>query len=76
VDEDNEGAVKLANIPMASHMTMHIDIRHHFTRGLVNVRTIAVISIPTSDMLTDGLTKALPQPKHTILFKLCLGSLD
>jgi hypothetical protein len=26
--EDNEGAVKLANNPMAFYMTKHIDIRH------------------------------------------------
>jgi hypothetical protein len=74
--EDNEGAVKLANNPMASHMTKHIDIRHHYTRDLVDARIIAVISIPTSDMLGHGLTKDVPQPKYTMLFKRCLGSLD
>jgi hypothetical protein len=59
---------------MALHMTKHIDIRHHYTRELVNARTIAVISISTSYILADALTKALPQPKHTMLFKRCLGS--
>jgi hypothetical protein len=61
---------------MPSHRTKHIDIRHHYTRELVDARTIAVISIPNSDMLADGMTKALPQPKYTMLFKRCLGSLD
>jgi hypothetical protein len=36
VYEDNEGDVKLANNPMASHMTKHIDIRHHYTSELVD----------------------------------------
>jgi hypothetical protein len=46
-------------------MTKHIDIRHHYTSELVDARTIAVISIPTSDLLADGLTKALPHPSTT-----------
>jgi hypothetical protein len=58
---------------MASHMTKHIDIRHHYARELIDARTIAAISIPTWDMLANGFTKALPQPKHTMLFKRCLG---
>jgi hypothetical protein len=29
INEGNEGAVKLANNPMASNMTKHIDIKHH-----------------------------------------------
>jgi hypothetical protein len=76
VYEDNEGVVKLAINPMTSHKTKHIDIRHHYTRELVDARTIAVISIPTSDLLPDGLTKALPQPKHAMLFKWCSWSSD
>jgi hypothetical protein len=73
--EDNEGTVKLVNIPMASHMTKHIDIRLQCTKELVDAHTIAVVSIPTSDMLADGVTKAFLQPKHTMLFKRCLGSI-
>jgi hypothetical protein len=54
--EDNEGVVKLANNPMASNMTKHIDIKHHYIRELVDEKTIAVLSVGTSDMLADGLT--------------------
>jgi hypothetical protein len=75
VYEDNDGAVILASNPnKASHRIKHIVVRHHYTRELVDARITAVISIPTSDMLTDGITKALPQCKHTILFKRCVGS--
>jgi hypothetical protein len=60
---------------MASHMTNYNDMRHHYTIDLVDaLRTIAVISIRTSDMLADGLIEALPQPKRTMLVKRCLGS--
>jgi hypothetical protein len=69
VYENNEGPIKLANNPTASHTTTHVDIRHHYTRELVESRTIAVISIPMPDMLVGGLSVGLPQPKHTMLFK-------
>jgi hypothetical protein len=70
--EDNEGAVKLANNPMASNRTKHIDIKHHYIRELVDAKTLAVVSVGTADMLADGLTKALPEPKHRIIFMRCM----
>jgi hypothetical protein len=47
VHGDTESVVKLANNPMVSNMTKRIDIHPHYTRELVDSRTIAVISIPT-----------------------------
>jgi hypothetical protein len=41
--EDNEGAVKLVNNPMASNMTTHIDIKHHYIRELVDAKILAVM---------------------------------
>jgi hypothetical protein len=72
VYEDNEGAVKLANKPMASNMTKHVDIKHHYIRELVNANSVVVVSVGTTDMLADGVTKALPEPKHRMIFKLAL----
>jgi hypothetical protein len=67
----SEQSFGIANSPST------IDIHHHYIIELVDARTIAVISIPNSDMLiANGLTKALPQPKHTMMSKRCLGSLD
>jgi hypothetical protein len=56
VYEDNEGAVKLANNPMASNMTKYIDIKHLYIRELVDAKIVAVISMGTLDMLGNGLT--------------------
>jgi hypothetical protein len=39
--EDNEGAFKLANNLMASNITKHIDIKHHYIRELVDAKTFA-----------------------------------
>jgi hypothetical protein len=74
VYEDSEGAVKLANNPMASNRTKHIDIKHYYIRELVDAKTIAVVSVGTADMLAYGLTKALPEPKHRMIFKRCMGA--
>jgi hypothetical protein len=74
VYKDNEGAVKLSYNRMPPHMTKHFDVRHHYTRELVDACTIAVISNLTSDMLANGLTKARPQLKHTLSFKRRFGS--
>jgi hypothetical protein len=70
--EDNEGAVKVAINPMASNMKNHIDIKHHYIRELVDARTVAVVSMGAADMLAYGLTKGLPEPKHTIIFMRCM----
>jgi hypothetical protein len=73
VYEDNEGAVKFANNPMASNIFKNIDIKHHYTRELVDAKTVALVSVGTTNMLADGLTKALPEPKQTMIFKRCMG---
>jgi hypothetical protein len=74
VYEDNEGVVKLANNPMASTKTKHIDIKHHYIRELLDARTVAVLSVGTTKTHADGLTKALPEPKHTMIFMRCMGA--
>jgi hypothetical protein len=58
VYEDNEGAIKLATNPMTSHITKHVNIRHHVTRDLFD--TTAIISVSNGDMPVTGLTMALP----------------
>jgi hypothetical protein len=52
----------------------YIDIKHHYIGEVANARTVAVQSVGTADMLEDGLTKALPEPKHTMTFKRYMGA--
>jgi hypothetical protein len=73
VYEENEREVKLANNPMALNKTKHIDIKHHYIRELVDAKPIAVVTLSTTYMLADGMmTKALPEPKHTMIFERCM----
>jgi hypothetical protein len=64
VYEDTEGAVKLANNPMASNWTKHIDTKHHYIRELVDVKTFAIVLV---DMMGYGLPNAQPEPKHAMI---------
>jgi hypothetical protein len=50
--------VKLANNPMVSSKTKHVDIKHHYIRELVDTKTDAFVSVGTTHMLAGGLTKA------------------
>ena len=56
---DNEGGVNLEANPLSSARTKRIDVRFHFIRELVRIRTIAVEHIPTKKQRADILTKAL-----------------
>lgn len=59
VFEDNAGAIKLAENPMSSARSRHIDVRHHFIRTLSADRVIRMVYVPTKEQRADVLTKGL-----------------
>ena len=59
VSVDNDGAISLANNPLSSARTKHIDVRFHFIRELTRSKTISVEYVPTEEQRADILTKAL-----------------
>ncbi|KAG5317706.1 COPIA protein, partial [Pseudoatta argentina] len=61
---DNIGAVKLAENPVFHNRSKHIDVRHHFVRGIVDNGEIELSYKSTEDMVADILTKGLPGSKH------------
>ena len=70
---DNQGAIALARNPEYHQRTKHIDIQYHFIRDLVSTEKIHLEFCPSTDMIADIMTKALPQPahdKHTIAMGL------
>lgn len=46
--------------PESQNRTKHIDVVHHHVRELVEEGELSVEWIPSSIMLAEGLTKALP----------------
>ena len=59
VHEDNEGAIRLANNPLSSGRSRHIDVRHHFLRDLVREQVIRIEHVETKLQHADILTKPL-----------------
>ena len=57
--EDNEGAVKLAQDPVANANSMHIDVRHHFLRELVATGTVSNTHVLSAWQQADFLTRPL-----------------
>ena len=70
---DNQSAIKLSLNPEFHKRTKHIQVRYHFTRELVEQKSLVVKYVPT-EQLADCLTKPLQKTKHsTIVKKLGLG---
>lgn len=59
--EDNEGAIALAQNPLGSANSKHIDVRHHFLREKVEQAEIELQHVASDLQHADILTKALPR---------------
>ena len=59
VFEDNEGARHLAQNPVSTPNSKHIDVRHHFLRELVLRGDFSIVHVESEKQHADFLTKAL-----------------
>ena len=57
--EDNEGAKALAENPLSSERSKHIDVRYHFIRELVGTGRIRIVHVDSGWQHADILTKPL-----------------
>ncbi len=60
---DNKGSIALAHNPVFHARTKHIDIQHHYIRDEVATGRVDLQYVPTSEMIADGMTKALTNAK-------------
>jgi len=60
---DNQSAIKVANNPVTSARSKHIDVVYHFVRERVAREEIEFEYVPTNKMVADALTKAVPEDK-------------
>jgi len=67
---DNQAALTLIKNPMSVNRCKHIDIAYHFVRDRVERGELLMEHIPTSEMVADVFTKALPS---SALAMCCLG---
>ncbi|GJQ73486.1 hypothetical protein Trydic_g13843 [Trypoxylus dichotomus] len=61
---DNLSAQRLAANPTFHRRSKHIDIRYHFILDALDQHLLKIEYIPTTDIVADILTKALPKVKH------------
>lgn len=60
---DNQGSIAFGHNPVFHARTKHIDIQHHYIRDEVAAQRIELSFVSTSEMIVDGLTKALTHVK-------------
>ncbi|OIT37482.1 retrovirus-related pol polyprotein from transposon tnt 1-94 [Nicotiana attenuata] len=70
---DNQAAIAYKNDPKYHSKTKHIDIKYNFVRDIVASGEINLQYIPTRNMITDHLTKAISRDlfeKHVMALGL------
>ena len=68
--EDNQYAISMTKNPQFHGRSKHISIKYHFVRDQVTEETIKVEYCPTTEMIADMLTKALPKDQLTKLRRM------
>ena len=66
---DNQSAIKLSRNPEFHKRSKHIQVRHRFTRELVEEKEIEVKYVPTQQQRVDVLTKPLLKTNHQFIWK-------
>ena len=74
VFEDNQSTIKLISKPGNGNKTKHIDLRFNFIRDQVAQNTVQIEYLPTTEMISDILTKPLGTSSFVYLRSLLLGT--
>ncbi len=72
--EDNQSCIAMTKSVLCSSESRHIRLDHHYIRQQVSNKEIELKYCPTSDMIADILTKALPKDQFLKLRNILLGS--
>ena len=62
---DHRNSMKLTENPTFHSKCKHIDIRHHFVRGIIKSEEVTLSYVSTEEQIADFLTEGLPRAKHT-----------
>jgi hypothetical protein len=72
--EDNQSTIKLIGKPGNGNKTKHIDLRFNFIREQVAQDVVTMEYLPTTEMISDILTKPLGTSSFLYLRSLLLGT--
>jgi hypothetical protein len=70
---DSQSAIQMANNPVSSQRTRHINIRYHYIREQVILGNITIVYLQTDEMLADIFTKPLAKIKFKEMVKYIYG---
>ena len=73
---DNQGAITMGLHPSNKPATRHIDMRRHFLRQHVELKSVVTPYVRTDAMLADCMTKQTPRPTHAHHFGIIFGKQD
>lgn len=73
--EDNQSTINLAENPIHTNRSKHIDVRFHATRNYVADKKVVIIFKPTAEMIADIMTKSLERILHEKFVKM-MGLVD
>jgi hypothetical protein len=71
--EDNQPCIKIAENPVTSPRTKHIDIKYFYVREKVLDKTVKLVGISTVNMVADCLTKGLDKAATERFRAIMLG---
>ena len=71
--EDNQACIAMTKSVICSSKTRHIKLEHHYIRQQVREKEVELEYCPTSEMVADILTKALPKDQFRKLRGILLG---
>ena len=69
----NQGAITLSKDPVNRQRCKHIDIKYNFIRDALHEKKIEIIYCPTTDMITDIITKPMTKLKLERFKRLLFG---
>ncbi|GJR93543.1 retrovirus-related pol polyprotein from transposon TNT 1-94 [Tanacetum coccineum] len=72
VNCDNQGAIHLSRNHVFHERTKHINVRYHFIREVLEVKTVKVLKVGTKHNAVDALTKVV----HVLKLQHCLELLN
>jgi hypothetical protein len=70
IESDNQSCIKFVENEKFSNRTKHIDVRYHFVKDFINMKSIELQYCPTEHNVADMLTKPLNGPKLKYLREL------
>jgi hypothetical protein len=73
INEDNQSTLAVVNKATSGSKLRHVKLKHQFVKELIKNKDIVLVYCPTTEMIADILTKALPRDQFLYLRDYLLG---